>query len=126
MKIKDWFLDIDPGDTQRRKHIRVRTLNLIRLHTDAHINGSMVLNTTDLSECGVGFRTTYHLHEGQGYEVVLHTPERNIAASARIRWSRWVGGAEKAYEVGAEFESVREADKPHLIEFIRAFIKKDK
>ncbi len=125
MSIKNWFLDIEAGTDHRRRHLRVAAVNLIRIDTKGLPQGPLVLNITDLSECGIGFRTSVRLDPGEVYPVRLHTLRRDIAASVRIRWCAWIGGSERIYEIGAEFESLSEEDRPYLLELIQLHAKEN-
>lgn len=118
MAIRNWFMDIKSDRADQRRHIRVKALNLIRIAKASGSRDGVLLNISDVSECGVGFRTQLKMEKDRSYPVALHTPERDIEGAVRVRWMEWIGGAEKVYEVGAEFESVSPEDLAYLREWI--------
>lgn len=118
MALRKWFMEIRDDRADQRRHVRVKALNLIRIAKGAGPRDGVLLNISDLSECGVGFRTQLKMDRDRSYPVALHTPDRDIEASVRVRWMEWIGGAEKVYEVGAEFESVSTEDLAYLREWI--------
>lgn len=120
MALLNWFMDIKDTKTEQRRHVRVKALNLIRIGKDGGRRDDVVLNISDLSECGMGFRTQVKMDKDRVYPMVLHTPKRDVRGSIKVRWSEWVGGADQAYEVGVEFDSLSPDDTAFLRQLINA------
>lgn len=118
MALKNWFMEIKDNRSEQRRHERIKALNLIRISKSRDPRDGLVLNINDVSECGVGFRTKIKMEKGQAYVVLLHTPDKDIEGQIIVRWVQWIGGAEKAYEVGCEFDQLASEDGAYLKEWL--------
>ncbi len=118
MALLNWFMDIKDDRTEQRRHERVKAINLIRIAKSGDVRDGVVLNINDVSECGVGFRTKLKMEKGQSYAVALHAPDRDIEGQIKVRWVEWIGGAEKVYEVGGEFEQLGAEDHAYLKDWL--------